>query len=59
MVMIAADNDLPGRGQEAARKAAERWVREGRRVRITTPPVPGRDFNDVLLLNGEAARHAG
>ena len=32
----------------SASDAAERFLREGRRVRIATPPVPGTDFNDVL-----------
>jgi putative DNA primase/helicase len=46
-VVIAADNDLNGRGQRAAHNAAARWLSEGRRVRIALPP-PGSDFNDVL-----------
>ena len=48
MVMICADNDTNGTGQRAAQQAAERFLREGRRVRITMPLMPGTDFNDVL-----------
>jgi len=45
-VTIAADNDP--RGIVAAQVAAERMQREGRTVRITTPPEQGQDFNDLL-----------
>jgi putative DNA primase/helicase len=45
-VIILADGDNPG--EEAARAAALRWSREGRRVRIARPPR-GADFNDMLL----------
>ena len=48
-VIILADNDRNGGGERAARTAAARWLAEGRRVRITMPPEPGTDFNDVLL----------
>jgi putative DNA primase/helicase len=46
-VTIAVDNDPPG--QRAARIAATRWRKEGRRVRLAIPDNWGRDFNDVLL----------
>jgi putative DNA primase/helicase len=49
VVIVLADNDTNRSGQAATRKAAERWLAEGRRVRIAMPPVPGTDFNDVLL----------
>ena len=49
MVVIVADHDANGSGDRAARTAAERWVGEGRRVRIALAPEPGTDFNDVLL----------
>jgi hypothetical protein len=49
-VLICADNDHNGAGQRAAEEAAERFLREGRRVRIATPPIPGTDFNDVLRI---------
>jgi DNA primase len=45
-VWIGADNDPAGTG--AAYAAAERWMREGRRVRIALPSE-GRDFADLLL----------
>ena len=48
MVVICADNDANGVGQRAANAAAERFLVEGRRVRIALPPTSGRDFNDVL-----------
>ncbi len=47
-VVIAADNDANGVGQRAAEAAAQRFLAEGRIVRVATPPVPGTDFNDVL-----------
>jgi putative DNA primase/helicase len=49
VVIIAADHDRNGVGERAARTAALRWLAEGRRVRIAMPPVPGTDWNDVLL----------
>jgi putative DNA primase/helicase len=45
-VVIAADPDPPG--ETAARDAALRWSREGRRVRIARPDHDGADFNDLL-----------
>jgi hypothetical protein len=45
-VIVLADGDEPG--EVAARDAASRWKREGRRVRIARPPS-GLDFNDLLL----------
>src|SRR5262245_32304567 len=42
-VIVLADLDEPG--EAAAREAALRWMREGRRVR----PPWGLDFNDLLL----------
>ena len=52
VVVIVADNDEAGLRE--ARKAAERWWREGRRVRIAVPPE-GLDANDLLRGNSEAA----
>ena len=51
-VVICADNDVNGRGQRAAQKAAQRWIAEGRRVRVALPRTSF-DFNDVLI--GRAA----
>lgn len=45
-VIVLADGDEPG--ELAASSAAQRWRKEGRRVRIARPPN-GLDFNDVLL----------
>jgi putative DNA primase/helicase len=53
MVVICADNDANGAGQHAAKAAAERFLAEGRRVRIALPPTSGLDFND--LLRGSAS----
>jgi putative DNA primase/helicase len=52
-VLIGADADADG--QKAARLAKERWIAEGRRVRILTPPTPGIDWNDVLRGRSDAA----
>jgi putative DNA primase/helicase len=48
MVLICADNDANGVGQRDANAAAERFLAEGRRVRIALPPRSGLDFNDLL-----------
>jgi phage/plasmid primase-like uncharacterized protein len=45
-LILAADNDKPGTA--AARRAAHRFILEGRRVRIAPPPRPDSDWNDVL-----------
>ncbi len=45
-VTILADRDEPG--EAAARSAARRWSKEGRRVCIARPPI-GKDFNDALM----------
>lgn len=61
-LVILADNDASGAGERAARKAAARWLAEGRTVRIAMPQEPGADFNDVLISRTPAhigeARHA-
>jgi putative DNA primase/helicase len=44
-VIVLADGDEPG--EAAARDCAQRWKREGRRVRIARPPH-GMDFNNLL-----------
>ena len=46
-VIIAADADEPG--EEAAQKAAKRFLAEGRTVKIARPPK-GMDFNDLLQV---------
>ena len=56
-VIIAADNDASGAGQRNALAAYDRWIAEGRSVRIKSPPAAGDDFNDVLLKRSADARH--
>jgi hypothetical protein len=51
---VLGDAHLGGIGQRAARDAAERWLVEGRRVRVAIPPVAGTDFNDLLGAGGPA-----
>ncbi|MDA8051507.1 MAG: toprim domain-containing protein [Rhodospirillales bacterium] len=46
-VVIAVDRDAPG--ERAAREAAWRWQREGRRVRLMVPDRAGADMADVLM----------
>jgi putative DNA primase/helicase len=48
-VILLADHDASGAGERAAHKAAQRWLTEGRMVRIAMPPQPDTDFNDILL----------
>ena len=54
-VVIAVDHDRPGR--DAAAVAQQRWLAEGRTVRLAMPDAPGADFNDVVQarMMGEAA----
>jgi putative DNA primase/helicase len=47
-VLIAVDHDRNGAGERAARVAGQRWVAEGREVRLAMPREFG-DWNDVLL----------
>jgi phage/plasmid primase-like uncharacterized protein len=53
-VLICADNDANGVGQRAAHEAAQRWLAEGRRVRIALPPGPDTDMADVLIKGSDA-----
>ena len=54
VVYIAQDNDAAGR--KNARKAADKFWREGRRVVIMNPPDSVNDFNDYLTT-GESFEH--
>jgi phage/plasmid primase-like uncharacterized protein len=45
---ILVDNDVSGRGQEAAARCAARWSAAGREVIRLTPKISGADFNDVV-----------
>jgi putative DNA primase/helicase len=56
-IIIAADNDVSGAGQRNALAAYDRWIAEGRSVRIKCPPDAGDDFNDVLTKRHTDARH--
>jgi phage/plasmid primase-like uncharacterized protein len=56
-VIVCADHDANGRGQEAARKLAARMIEEGRKVRLAIPPKTGTDWADVWAL--EAQHGAG
>jgi putative DNA primase/helicase len=47
-IVIAVDRDRKGTGEAAARRAATRWVREGRPVRLVIPDRIGADANDLL-----------
>ena len=51
-VMLAADNDPSGAGEQAARIAAHAFLRQGRRAWIALPPDAGTDWNDVLRRCG-------
>ncbi|MEE8531285.1 MAG: toprim domain-containing protein, partial [Hyphomicrobium sp.] len=44
-VIVLADGDEPG--EKAAQDAAQRFVQQGRKVRIARPPE-GKDFNDLV-----------
>jgi hypothetical protein len=46
MVIITADADPPG--EQAALAAAQRFMHEGREVKIARPSQQGQDFNDVI-----------
>jgi hypothetical protein len=56
-VVICADHDANGVGERAAHDAAERWLGEGRRVRLALPPELNTDFNDVLTKNTMGVGH--
>ena len=45
-VILAVDADLAG--EQAARKAARRFAREGRNVHVARP-VGGKDFNEMRI----------
>ena len=46
-IIIAGDHDRPGLA--SAHRAASRFRREGRVVRIVVPPELGADFNDWMI----------
>jgi hypothetical protein len=59
-VLIVADHDANGVGQRAARKAADQWLAQGRRVRLWLAPREGDDLNDMLIRpqGGDRERRA-
>ncbi len=54
-IVILADHDASGAGTRAAETAARRLRAEGRDVVVALPPMPGDDFNEVLLRDGSEA----
>lgn len=57
-VLIFADNDETTEfaGQKAAFIAAARFAKEGRRVHVKVPPIPGHDWlSELLLRRGRVA----
>ncbi len=46
-IIIAADNDQGGNGLTRAKEAADKWARQGYKVK-TFPPENEKDWNDVL-----------
>jgi putative DNA primase/helicase len=54
-VTILADKDPNGAGERAVRNAGQRWLREGRDVRIAWPQAGYGDFNDMVMGARDAA----
>jgi hypothetical protein len=54
-LVVLADNDSNGVGQDAAAACKQRWLKAGRRVALLTPDRPGTDFNDLILESLEPA----
>ena len=48
LVLICADHDAGGTGEQAAKKLARRMLAEGRRVKILMPTIPGTDWADGM-----------
>jgi IS5 family transposase len=56
-IVLIADRDGENPHTRRAREAAiDRWLREGRRVRVATPPAGFKDWNEAA--QAEAARAA-
>ncbi|MBK9618880.1 MAG: toprim domain-containing protein [Candidatus Obscuribacter sp.] len=58
-VYIFANNDLNGRGQAAAAKAADRLTAGGVIVKVLIPPVSGADWLDILKESKDENQHLG
>ena len=54
-IILLADHDASKAGMRAARKTAQRFILEGRKVWIATPSKAGEDFNDLLMRDGPDA----
>jgi len=54
-LLIAADNDVNGRGQQAAHTLARRALEAGLTVKLALPPEPGTDWLDVVASESKAA----
>jgi hypothetical protein len=51
-VIIPCDNEMNNAGHHAATAAYHRWPAEARTLQMIMPPLPGSDFNDVLVDRG-------
>jgi phage/plasmid primase-like uncharacterized protein len=54
-IIVLADHDANGAGERAVRIAAQRWLAEGRRVRIAMPSKVGIDFADLIQTAPDAS----
>jgi hypothetical protein len=48
-LIVLADHDRNGVGQDAAEACKRRWLEAGRKGAVLTPSVAGQDFNDIVL----------
>jgi hypothetical protein len=58
VVVVAADNDLSGAGEHAARVLEHRLRKRGVHARVIKPPKPGTDWNDFLVAKKQHGRAA-
>lgn len=47
-ITVIVDNDANGKGQQAFRSVARRWLEAGREVRRILPSIVGTDLNDLM-----------
>ena len=57
LVLICADHDAGGTGEQAAKQLARRLLTEGRRVKMFMPSSPGTDWADGLQGGPACLRH--
>jgi len=55
LVVIGADHDVHGKGEEAARKLSVRLLENRHQVKILKPQMPGADWADGLAQEREAS----